>query len=488
MLKTLRTMPKGVTPLYLMQAFTTFTFAILYSSLALYLTQQLGLSHTSATNIVSLFLAFNFVLHLFGGLIGGSLLSNRTLFLLTNIMQCIAMLLLTIKNNTGLYLSLSLYLTGCGLNTTCYNSMLSQRFEADDNRRETAFFASYSWMNLGFLGGFFLSGFYDYSNNYSQLFLIGFFVNALVPLLMVYYWPQLKDTNTSLEKTEVPAHRHYKQSIGHCLLLIMIPIVMLCFRSAHISNSLVVLISFVMFFVILGLAFRQKNETDKDRLITYLILTITSILFWMIYYTGPMGITLFIKNNVDRTIFNYNLATQWFSNLNSIIIIVGAPLLAWLIRTLQNKGYQLTESNQFIWAFLFLSLSFFLLATGTHFANSQGYVPFYWVIFHILTQGIAELLIGPVGYAMIGRIAPPRLQGLLMGTWMMVSGVSVALSHYFSNAMVKSNAINPLITNQDYAKVFNHLGLWAILGGVFLYLIANRFKTHARHNIETLTN
>ena len=100
----------------------------------------------------------------------------------------------------------------------------------------------------------------------------------------------------------------------------------------------------------------------------------------------------------------------------------------------------------------------------------------YWIILHFVTQAFAELLIGPVGYAMIGRIAPAKLQGVLMGTWMMVSGVSASLSHYFSNAMVKAQATDPLLTNADYLNVFNQLGLWALTGGIFLYFISGKIR------------
>ncbi|WP_367607896.1 peptide MFS transporter [Legionella sp. W05-934-2] len=479
-------MPSGVAPLYYIQAFSTFSFAILYSSLALFLTQQLGYSQTASNSIVGLFLAFNFVLHLFGGMIGGSLLSNRNLYFITSIMQCVGMLLLAISPQTTLFIGLSLFLVGCGLNTTCYNTMLTQRFKADDNRRETAFFSSYSWMNAGFLAGYFLSGFYDFTNDYSQLFYIGVIVNALVLFVMLRHWPDLGDIDTTLQSIKEKSKKMSRESVGLLTVLFMTPIIILCFKSAHISNGLVVAVSVAMFFVILGLGFRQDSKEDKEKIFTYLILTVTSILFWMIYYTGPMGITLFIKNNVDKHLFNYEIATQWINNINSFVIILGAPLVAWVVSTLQNKGYQLPESKQFVFAFLFLAVSFLLLSMGIKFSDIAGRTALYWVFLHIFTQGFAELLIGPVGYAMIGRIAPTHLQGLLMGTWMMVSGVSVALSHYFSNEMVKTNATDPLITNADYAHVFNQLGGWAILGALFLYFISYKISKHMAENKESV--
>ncbi|HEL9664733.1 TPA: peptide MFS transporter [Legionella pneumophila] len=469
-------MPKGIMPLYLIQAFSTFSYAILYSSLSLFLTKQLGLSNTLSNSIVGLFLAFNYVLHLLGGVVGGRFLSNRSLFLITTAIQTIGILLLALSVKSLLYLGLSLFLVGCGLNTTAYNSILTQRFAPDDNRRDKAFFLSYSYMNVGFCAGYIISGFFDYSNQYQTLLYASIIPNVITLLLMWGYWTNLNDRDTPLLNVKSKASLNFKKAIGWGIILSLIPFTLLCFHKAQFSNGVVVGLSVIMFFVILYLGYQQKSTLDKQKIMTFLILTVTSILFWMIYFTGPMGITLFIKNNVDKHLFHYEMATQWLLNINAMVIIIGAPLLSIVLTRLQAKGYNVSITKQFVWAFLILAGSFFCLSSGILSANKHGYVSVYWVMLHFTSQAIAELLIGPVGYAMIGKISPPHLQGVLMGTWMMVSGVSASLSHYFSNAMTQGESINPLLSNGDYLHVFNQLGMWAILGAVFLYLIAKRIK------------
>lgn len=188
MIKTMHRMPRGVIPLYFIQAFSTFSFAILYSSLSLYITNQLGMSNIVSNSIVGLFLAFNYALHLLGGVIGGSYLSNRALFFITTLLQSIGIVLLAFSQTSMLYIGLSLFLVGCGLNTTCFNTMLTQRFQHDDIRQDKAFFLSYSAMNVGFFAGFIISGFYDYSNQYQQIFYLSLFTNLVTLFLMVYSW------------------------------------------------------------------------------------------------------------------------------------------------------------------------------------------------------------------------------------------------------------------------------------------------------------
>jgi POT family proton-dependent oligopeptide transporter len=476
MIKTLHKMPKGVIPLYFIQVFSTFSFAILYSSLSLYVTKQLGLSNTVSNSIVGLFLAFNYALHLLGGVIGGRYLSNRSLFFITTILQSIGIMCLVFSQSSLLYIGLSLFLVGCGLNTTCYNTMLADRFHSTDNRREKAFFYSYSAMNIGFFAGYIISGFYDYSNQYQHIFFASLITNLVTLILIAFNWTALEDNNSLLLDLKNDSRQKLRNWIGIAAILILVPFLTVSFNSSDFSNGMVMVLSIIMFFVILFVGHKQKIKADKQKIKAYLILTVTSIIFWMIYYTGPMGVTIFIKNNVDKHIFDYELATQWVLNINALVIIVGAPIMAIIINKLQSKGFNFSVSMQFVWAFIILAFSFFFLACGVTFSNSHGYSSLSWVILHLVAQSIAELLIGPVGYAMIGRIAPAKLQGILMGTWMMVSGVSASLSSYFSNAMMKTESIDPLLTNADYFHVFNQLGTWALIGGVFLYFISGKIR------------
>ena len=465
-------MPKGVTPLYFIQALATFSFAILYSSLSLYLTKQLGLASMVSNGVVALFFAFNYGLQLFGGVIGGRWLSNRVLFVVSILIQTVGLLCLAQAETSSLYLGLSLFLVGCGVNTTCYNSILTQRFKADDTRRERAFFISYAAMNVGFCAGFIVSGFFDFSNQYQHLFYACVVINIMTIILTTLHWPFITDVDTPLIQVNGRSQLLLRNVIGVIVTIVLIPVLFFGFNFSDYSNALVVVMSIFMFFVILFLAFKQKFRADKLRIMTYLLLTVTSIIFWMIYFTGPMGVAIFIKNNVDKHLFGYEIATQWLLNINALIIIAGAPLLSGFISRLQSKGHNVSTSMQFVWAFVILAISFGLLAGGVVFSDSQGYTSIYWVIAYFVAQACAELFIGPVGYALIGKIAPVHLQGILMGTWMMVSGVSASISHYFSNAMVKTTATDPLVTNVDYLQVFEQLGLWALGGALCLYLIS----------------
>ena len=128
----LSNIPEGAGVLFFIQVFATLGFAVLYSTLVLYATQHLHFPAKKATAIMGVFGAFNYGLHLFGGYLGGRFLSNRNLFVGGMLLQVFGCGCIAGGSAMLLYSGLALFLTGSGLNVTCINMMLTQRFKPDD--------------------------------------------------------------------------------------------------------------------------------------------------------------------------------------------------------------------------------------------------------------------------------------------------------------------------------------------------------------------
>ncbi|HAU1151110.1 TPA: peptide MFS transporter [Legionella pneumophila] len=476
MIKIIREMPGGVAALCLIQAFSTFSYAVQYSSLALFITKQLGIANSSANGIVGLFLSFSYIFQLIGGVIGSRFISNRLLFITTILIQNMGLFFLAQAHPSTLNIGLSLFMVGSGLNVTSSNSMLTQCFLPQDDRRESAFFLSYAGMNIGYCVGYIACGFFDYSNQYQYLFYASILTNSIALLIIMKNWAYLADKKSPSSNLNQRNRFFIKNILAIAFITLLIPFMWVCFEFANFSNGLVIITCLFMFLIIFILGLKQKSSSDRKKMMAYLILAISSVLFWMIYLTGPMGVTLFVKNNVDKHLFTFELATQWIKNINPVVIILGAPMMAMLVNKLKAKGFHVSVPMQFSCSFMFLALSFLCLIFGIICSNSQGYLSVYWIISHHILQGMSELLLGPVGYALIGRIAPPNLQGILMGTWMLVTGVAASFSQYFSNAMVQSESVDPLITNQDFLTVFKQLGLWSLLCAILLYFVSGKLS------------
>ena len=194
----LSAIPEGAAVLFFIQIFATLGFAVLYSTLVLYSTKHLQLSVKAATTLMGVFGAFNYGLHLFGGYLGGRFLSNRNLFVGGMGLQVIGCACIATGTLALFYVGLALFLTGSGLNVTCINMMLTQRFTSDDPRREGAFLWNYAGMNVGFFVGFTVAGYFQGTQSYSSLFIFATLGNFVAIILASLSWKTLADRNTPL--------------------------------------------------------------------------------------------------------------------------------------------------------------------------------------------------------------------------------------------------------------------------------------------------
>lgn len=470
------TIPQGTIALFFIQVVATLSFSVLYSTLVLYMKGKLGLHVSTANSIMGVFIAFNFALHLLGGFWGGRLLSNRTLFCIGMIAQVIGCVLLSVGGLTYLYYGLAAFLTGSGLNVTCLNCMLTQRFAPDDSRRETAFLWNYAGMNIGFFIGFSLSGIFQISQNYQRLFLLSSLGNLVALLICLYCWHQLEDKGTTYSKKNKTQQRN--ASILGVFLIMLLPLALSqLLHYADWANKLVIFTGMIMLMLIIYIAYQQPAKEAKDKILAFAVLMIVGTIFWMLYQIGPMGLTVFIDHNVQREYASWIIPPQWFQNINTIAIVIGGPVLGILFNRMRANGRQINIPTQFAMALFFIGVAFAILPIGIAYANSNGMVNPGWIVLCFVLQSIGELLISPIGYAMIGYLAPTSLQGVMMGMWMLNTGVGATLSSYSSNLMiVGQESTSPLLTNAGYSHVFLSLGLFAIVSSFILLIIVPKLR------------
>lgn len=473
-------MPTGAGALFLIQIFSTLGFSVLYSTLILYATNGLHLSDKLATSITGSFIALNYFLHLLGGYIGGRHLSYRSLFSVGMVLQVIGCALISYPSTSFLFWGLASFLAGSGLNVTCINCMVTQLFEPDDKRREAAFLWNYSGMNIGFFVGFSISGYFQLTQGYHELFLLSSLGNLIAVLLTFYNWRILKDRDTAFMDMSAAA-KNKARWIGLASVIALFFSLRIMLEHTALCNQLIMIVGAGMFVLLFILAFKQESVKETNKMIAYIILALASLIFWALYQLAPMGLNLFIERNVDRHLLGFVIAPQWIQNINTIVIIIGGPLLSVLFTHWRERGINISIPFQFSFALLLIGIALAILPLAISMSDAQGYTNINWVILSYTLISAGELFISPIGYAMVGQLAPLRLRGLMMGTWMMITGVAAILSNHFSKmALGNADSINPLVTNTSYSQTFNLLG-WSAIGAGILLLITVPVLTRLTH-------
>src|SRR5438552_15968108 len=462
--------PEGTAALFFIQIFATLGFAVLYSTLVLYATKHLHLGVKQATTLMGVFGAFNYGLHLFGGYLGGRFLSNRNLFVGGMALQVFGCACIATGTSPAFYWGLALFLTGSGLNVTCINMMLTQRFAPDDSRREGAFLWNYAGMNVGFFIGFTVAGYFQGTDSYSSLFIFATLGNFVSIVLALLSWKTVADRNTTLLEA-TPKKFQLRLLAGIAILIGTVPAVWLMLQRPGVTETLIKGICGAVALTLIYLTLRHSDRREKRNMTAYLILTIGSLAFWSLYQMAPSGLTLFAVHNVNLMIGKVQIQPQWIQNINTVVIVIGGPLLASFFPRLRARGWRIDIPKQFATSLLLMALGFLILPLGIKLAGIDGKSAFAWLFTSYVLQSFGELLISPIGYAMIGKLAPRQYQGIMMGSWMLVTGLASLFAGDFSGMIPEPKGTTAIATNAEYVKLFGALGAGSLVVGVALVVL-----------------
>ena len=463
--------PEGSAALFFIQMFSTLGFAVLQSSLVLYATKKLHFEDKPANSLMSLFGAFNYGLHLFGGYLGGRFLSNRNLFVGGMFLQVLGCGCIATGSVPMLYWGLALFLTGSGLNVTCINMMLAQRFKPEDPRREAAFLWNYAGMNLGFLIGMTVAGICYESGHWGPLFVFATVGNFVAIVLAFLCWRILADRETPLTHA-TPQEFNVRGLVGIAVLAGLVPVVWFLLGHPDPTTVFVEVVCALVFLAIGWVTLRHPVRFERRNMSAYLVLALGSLVFWSLYQIQTNGLTLFYDRNVDPVVFGITISPQWVQNINTIVIVLCGPLLAALFSSLRDKGWKIDVPKQFAIALVMMGAAFLFLPLGIHMADpASGRISFVWIFLCYVLLSVAELLISPVGYAMIGRLAPRKYQGVMMGAWMLLTGLASIFAGELSKSIPTAATAAPQVTNPFYATLFSSLGWGTVVVGVVLALL-----------------
>ena len=72
---------------------------------------------------------------------------------------------------------------------------------------------------------------------------------------------------------------------------------------------------------------------------------------------------------------------------------------------------------------------------------------------------------------MIGKLAPKHYQGIMMGSWMLVTGLASLFAGDFSGMIPNPTGTTAVATNPEYAKLFAALGAGSLAVGILLAVL-----------------
>ena len=216
------------------------------------------------------------------------------------------------------------------------------------------------------------------------------------------------------------------------------------------------------------------TTSDWARVISVFIVMLFVIVFWTGFEQAGGTMTLFADKNTDRTLFGFLIPASSFQAINPALIILLAPLFSIIWTKLDKSKYALSDVGKQSLGMIVLGLGFVVMSHAQNLSDTFGKVGPEWLFIVYAIHTIGELMLSPIGLAMVSRVAPAKLSALLMGVWLLSSAI----------AGYMSGTLESILRNSNFS-LYPFLAAISILAGVILFILSpflNRMMTAENSN------
>lgn len=441
--------PKALPFLFLTEMWERFGFYVVQGMLVLYITKVLGFSDDKSFTIAGLFSALAYISPMAGGWLADRLLGFRMAIVWGGTFLVLGYALLALPWQGGFYLALSTIIVGNGLFKPNISSLLGALYEPGDSARDVGFTIFYIGINLGVLLAGLSSGYIKDHFGWHAGFglasiglIIGLGIFCLgVKLVGMKYPASISEKkNYFLRKTFL---------ILYCLIAIVV--ISFVMQSAFLGKWLLPVAGIFLLIFLFSLTMHQETPY-KERLMTLIILIISSIVFWTIFLQMFLSTNLFIDRLVDKNLLGITIPTTAFYTLESIFVILLGPLFAWGWQTLAINNNNPSPILKFIVAIFLAGLGCLVLMISTYFPDKTQLINPLWIVLSYFCITIGEMLLSPIGLSAITMLSPPRLTGMMMGIWFAALG----FGGQFGGMLAKLSSVPEGATNEVMLPIYRH--------------------------------
>ncbi|MDQ3555451.1 MAG: peptide MFS transporter [Gemmatimonadota bacterium] len=474
--------PRGLSTLFFTELWERFSYYGMRALLILFMTAAvteggLGFDTATAGAIYALYTAAVYLFALPGGWMADRLFGQRKAVLYGGIIIALGHFSMAIPGINTFYLGLVLIVLGTGLLKPNISTMVGELYPEGGARRDAGFSIFYMGINLGAFMAPLATGLVRTQAGWHWAFGLAGFGMVLGIVQYVLGARHLGDAGLHPNAAEDPEtfERQKRQTTNIAL----------------IGAAVLGLLGFGMFSglfrvsataladaggaVIVGLALLYFGSTaltggldtvERKRLGVIGVLFIFSAIFWSGFEQAGSSLNLFAERLTDRTIGGWEMPAEWLQSVNSIFIILLAPVFAWLWVWLSRRGAEPSSPAKFSLGLIFLGLGF-LVMVGASASSARGVqVSPMWLVLTYLLHTIGELCLSPVGLSTVTKLAPRRKVGQMMGVWFM----SVSLGNLIAGRVAGRFESLPL------TELFGQVALTVAGAGILLALFVRPIR------------
>lgn len=444
-------------------------FGALSALLTLYF-RHLHLGAVHAYNLFGAFVALMWVATFIAGFMC-SRWGYKQIALVGYILTLLGTTTLCFPGLNAVYFGLAIYLVGYGLSTTAFFSLVGLLYQREDKRRDSGHTFFYLLFNFGMAVAIILSGSIVVNWGYRSVFI---FSSIAMLLATLFFVASIKTIKIAAEhKKAIQLTDWTFRNFSKIIMFSVLTVIAFFYLIEHLTiNKLLLWILAVGSTLgVLYLAWKQPKRKERAKLLIFLFLTLLTIFFWVIYVLESSLLTVFIAKLVHTEIAGIHIPPAMFFSLDSIFVVILGLFFTWLWRYLAENKKDISMPTKFAVAFLVAACSVWIYSLSIHISGYGKVISPLWIILGFLLFTSGEIIIGPIGMSLVGRLSPPGKVGILMGVRNLYLGFSGVLAGYAANFTPIPIHASLAQTSHIYSNMFFGIGLVIFSVSILIFLL-----------------
>jgi POT family proton-dependent oligopeptide transporter len=466
--------PRGLSTLFFTEMWERFSYYGMRALLLIYMTRPvsegaLGFDAATGGAIYALYTSMVYLATVPGGWIADRLIGPRRAVLYGGIFIASGHFSMAVNVLPMFYLGLFLIVIGTGLLKGNVSVIVGKLYGEKDQRRDAGFSIFYMGINLGAFIAPIICGYLGERVNWHLGFACAGVGMVLGLVQYVIGSKHLGDAGMERAPATPEQAAAWKRQVqifvGVLALLVIViggggytGVVPITATQVSDAAGVFLLVLVVGFFGWLFLS-GGWSRSERKHLYVITVLFFAAGLFWSIFEQAGSTLNLFADRNTRNVMLGYQFPITWFQSVNSIFLIIFAPVMAWLWLRLAQAGKEPTAPTKFAWGVVLAGLGFMVLIPP---ASAGGLASPWWLILTYFLHTIGELALSPVGLSQMTKLAPVRVGGLIMGVWFLATSVGNFVG----------GRVSGLYESFDLPTLFGYVGGFAVVVGLILFALS----------------
>jgi POT family proton-dependent oligopeptide transporter len=231
--------------------------------------------------------------------------------------------------------------------------------------------------------------------------------------------------------------------------------------------------------VIMIFSDKSLSGADVQGVLVIFIVSFFVVFFWAAFEQAPASLTFFADEQMDRTLFGYELPASIFQNLNAFFVVAGAPVMALLWTALGKRGSEPPSPVKMAIGLALLAVGYLVMCFGVHDLQPGVKVSMFFLVALYFFHSIGELCLSPIGLSLVNKLAPIKFASLLMAVWFLANAAANYLAGYMSSLYPdpKSNKPAPVLLGFQITNLYDFFLVFVVSASVaalILFIISRQ--------------